>query len=76
MRLLDKYLLRHFIVPFLFCLVMFVVIYSVIDLFDKLNEMIENKIDLAVLLPYYLNFAPLIFVQMTPIAVLISIMYS
>ena len=76
MKILDKYLLRHFIVPFIFCLLMFIFLYVVIDMFDKLNEMIENNVDLGVLLPYYLNFAPLIFVQVAPIAVLIAAMYS
>lgn len=76
MKILDRYLLKHFIGPFLFCLLMFILLYVVIDLFDKLNEMIENNVDLGILFPYYLNFIPLIFVQMTPIAVLISTMYS
>ena len=76
MKIIDRYLLKHFISPFLFCLLIFVMLYVVIDLFDNLNEMIENKIDLRYLLPYYLNFIPLIIVQMVPIAVLISIMFS
>ena len=76
MKVIDKYLLKHFIGPFLFCLLAFVLLYAVIDLFDKLNEMIENNVDLWVLLPYYLNSIPLIFVQTTPIAVLVSIMFS
>jgi len=76
MRIIDKYLLKHFIGPFLFCLLLFVLFYLVIDLFDDLSEMIENNVDLRILFPYYLNCMPLIFVQMTPIAVLISIMYS
>ncbi|MBL7070773.1 MAG: LptF/LptG family permease [Candidatus Omnitrophica bacterium] len=76
MRIIDRYLLRHFIRPFLFCLLVFVMLYVVIDLLDNLNEMIENKIDLRFLLPYYLNFIPLIIVQMAPIAVMISIMFS
>jgi len=76
MRIIDRYLLKHFIGPFLFCLLIFVMFYVVIDLFDNLNEMIENKMDLRFLIPYYLNFIPLIIVQMAPIAVLISIMFS
>ncbi len=76
MRIIDRYLLRHFIGPFIFCLFIFVFLYVVIDMFDNLNEMIENKIDLWFLLPYYLNFTPLIIVQMAPIAALIAIMFS
>lgn len=76
MRIIDKYLLKHFITPFLFTLFIFVMLYLVIDLFDNLNELIENKVDLRFLLPYYLNFMPLVIVEMCPIAVLIAIMFS
>lgn len=76
MKIIDKYLLKHFIIPFLFCLLTFVVLYVVIDLFDKLNEMIENNVELWIILPYYLNSIPLIVVQTTPIAILVSIMFS
>jgi len=76
MKIIDRYLLKNFVAPFLFCLLTFVLLYVVIDLFDKLNEMIENKVDLWLFIPYYLNFIPLIIVQTSPIAVLVSIMYS
>lgn len=76
MRIIDRYVLRHFIGPLIFCLLFFLLFYIVIDLVDKLSEMIENNVDLRILLPYYLNFAPLIFVQIIPIAVLVSLMYS
>ncbi len=76
MKIIDRYLLKHFLLPFFFCLVTFVLLYAVIDLFDKLNEMLENNVDLLVLVPYYLNFIPIIVVQTSPIAVLVSIMYS
>ncbi len=76
MKILDKYLLRQFIVPLIFCLSCFILTYIVIDLFDNLNEMIENDVNLRVIFPYYLNFIPLIFVQMSPVAILISLMFS
>ena len=76
MKIIDKYLLKHFTGPFFFCLVLFVFLYAVIDLFDNLNEMVESGVELWVLLPYYLNSVPLIVVQTAPIAVLVSIMLS
>jgi len=51
-------------------------LYAVIDLFEKLNEMIESNVELWVIFPYYLNSIPLIVVQTAPIAVLVSIMFS
>jgi len=76
MKIIDKYLLKHFIGPFLFCLMVLITLYIVIDVFDKLSEMLESNVDLKILFPYYLNLIPLMFVQMAPIAVLVSIMYS
>ena len=76
MRILHRYLLNHFIGPFLFCLLTFILIYMAIDLFNNLNEMVESRMDLWVLIPYYLNLVPFIFVQTAPIAVLVAIMYS
>ena len=76
MKIIDKYLLKHFIRSFLFCLLTFILLYVVIDLFDKLNEMIESKVELWVIFPYYLNSIPLIVVQTAPIAVLVAAMFS
>src|SRR3990167_10222935 len=38
--------------------------------------MVANRLDLLILIPYYLNLVPFIFVQTAPIAVLVAIMYS
>ncbi|MDD5680232.1 MAG: LptF/LptG family permease [Candidatus Omnitrophica bacterium] len=76
MRILHRYLLNHFIGPFLFCLLTFILIYIAIDLFNNLNEMVESHMQLTVIIPYYLNLVPFVFVQTAPIAVLVAIMYS
>ena len=76
MKIIDKYLIKHFIGPFFFCLLAFVLLYIAGDLVDKLNEMIENNVDIRILFPYYMNSIPFIFVQTAPIAVLVSIMFS
>lgn len=76
MRILHRYLLNHFLGPFLFCLLTFILLYIAIDLFNNLNEMVKSSIELIALIPYYLNLVPFIFVQTAPIAVLVAIMYS
>ncbi len=76
MKILHRYLLNHFIAPFLFCLLTFILVYMAIDLFNNLNEMVESRLDIVTVFKYYLNLAPFIFVQTAPIAVLVAIMYS
>ena len=76
MKILHRYLLNHFMGPFLFCLLTFILLYIAFDLVNNLNEMVESRLDLLVLIPYYLNLVPFIFVQTAPIAILVAIMYS
>ncbi|MEA3328184.1 MAG: LptF/LptG family permease [Candidatus Omnitrophota bacterium] len=76
MRILDKYLIKQFILPFLYCVLIFISLYVVIDLFDHLDEILKERVEPAVLGRYYLSFVPLIFVQTAPIALLLSIIYS
>ncbi|MBU4376110.1 MAG: LptF/LptG family permease [Candidatus Omnitrophica bacterium] len=76
MKILHRYLLNHFIGPFIFCLLSFIFVYIAIDLFNNLNEMVESRLDIITVFYYYLNLIPFIFVQTAPIAVLVAIMYS
>ncbi len=62
--------------PFLFCLLTFILMYISFDLVNNLNEMVESRLDFLVLIPYYLNLIPFMFVQTAPMSVLVAIMYS
>jgi lipopolysaccharide export system permease protein len=75
-RILHRYLLNHFLGPFFFCLLTFILIYTTFDLVNNLNEMVESRMNLAVLIPYYLNLVPFVLVQTAPVAALVAIMYS
>jgi len=76
MRILDKYLIKSFIAPLLYCVTMFVFLYVIIDLFGHLDEILRNKVSLNIIADYYLSLIPTIFVQTTPVAVLLSTVYS
>lgn len=75
MRILDKYIVKYFILPFLYCLMAFIVLYIVIDLFGRLDEILRQNVRLAVLLEYYLSMMPFIILQTAPVASLISTIY-
>lgn len=75
MRILDKYSIKNFIPPAVYCLVSFLVMYILIDLFGHLDEILRNKVGLELLLKYYCMLLPIIFVQVTPIVILLAVIY-
>lgn len=75
MKIIDRYIIRGFIAPFLYCLFMFLFLYIIIDLFGHLDEIIKQGIPFSVVKTYYLSSLPLIFVQATPFAVLLATVF-
>ncbi len=76
MRILDKYILRFFFASLLWCILAFVSFYIIIDLFGRLNIIMERKTPLEIVINYYLSLIPLVFVQMCPLAALLSTMHT
>lgn len=76
MKILDKYLLRLFLISFIWCVFAFVSFYIIIDLFGRLDEIMERKTAIEIVINYYLSLIPLVFVRMCPLAVLLSTMYT
>ncbi len=75
MKIIDRYITREFILPFFYCLIVFISLYVVIDLCSRLEDIIKHHVELTVLLQYYLAFLPIIFVRTAPIACLLSTLY-
>lgn len=75
MRILDRFLIKSFLISFLYCLLVFFFLYVIIDLFGHLDEILKENVKLLILFKYYLGLAPLIIVQTSPVASLISIIY-
>ena len=72
MRILDRYLVRQFILPCLWCLMTFVVMTVIVDLFEHLDEIVSRHIPFEMCLRYYASFIPLIYVKTSPMAMLIA----
>lgn len=72
MRTIDQYLARQVVPVWLWCIVVFVFMSCVIDLFEHLDEILRYRIPLGTVVTYYLNFLPLVFVKASPLALLFS----
>jgi lipopolysaccharide export system permease protein len=75
-KIIDRYILKYFIPSVLWCLAIFFFLYVVIDLFAHIDEIIRERVPFTILLYYYIMFAPLIFVQTSPIAALLATVYN
>lgn len=75
MKILDKYLIREFLIPFFYCLFVFIFLYIIIDLFGHLDEILRQYVSVETLFTYYISFTPVILVQTMPISALLSILY-
>ena len=75
MKIIDRYIFGKFVMPFLYCLITFIFLYIIIDLFGHLDEILREDVGPGVLMRYYASFIPFIFVQSAPMSILLSTIY-
>ncbi|MDD5477619.1 MAG: LptF/LptG family permease [Candidatus Omnitrophica bacterium] len=76
MRILDRYILKSIITIFFSCVFVFLFLYIIIDLLSNLDEILKHQATLALLARYYLTYLPIMFVQVSPFACLLSTVYT
>lgn len=76
MLILDKYFLKRFLKNFFSCLFAFIFLYVIIDVFSALKDILENHPPVNKIIEYYLYSIPLIFTQITPVAALLSTLFT
>lgn len=73
---LDIYIFRKFISTFVFALLLFTMVAVVIDLVEKLDDLIEKQVPISeLILDYYVNFIPHIDALLTPLFVFIAVIF-
>ena len=75
MRLIDRYLLRNFLLPFSYCVVGFLAIWLIFDLTGEAPGFIENHVPLGTIGHYYLSQLPAIAVITLPVGLLLALLY-
>lgn len=76
MKLIDKYLLKTFLAPLAYCLVAFVMVYVIYDLFDNLGDFVEGETPVSLVLQYYLILMPSVLTRIVPISLLLAALYA
>ncbi len=75
MKILDRYIVRQFLLTFLFGLFAFLIIFLVIDMMEKLDDFIDANVPTQTIVEYYLSFMPEIIKLMTPVAMLLAALF-
>jgi LPS export ABC transporter permease LptG len=76
MRLLDRYVLQNFVIPFLYSTCGFLAIWLVFDLSDNGHDFIEHHVRLKDLAFFYLTQFPQILIICLPVGLLLALLYS
>jgi LPS export ABC transporter permease LptG len=76
MRILDRYVLRSFLEPFLLCFLGFLGILIIFDLNDNLNDFIAGKSRINLIGVYYAHQLPHFILLSTPVGLLLALLYS
>src|SRR5260221_607866 len=76
MKLLDRYVLRNFLEPFLICFFGFLSIWLLFDLMDNLSEFTSAHASPKVIAFYYLTQLPQIILISLPVGLLLALLFS
>lgn len=76
MRILDRYILRSFLEPFLICFTGFLGILIIFDLNDNLADFLQAKAGLAAIGGYYSRQIPHFILLCMPVGLLLSLLFS
>jgi len=76
MRILDRYILKSVLSIFLSCIFVFLFLYVIIDVLSHLEDILKQQVNFSLLIQYYLSYLPIMFVQVSPFACLLSTLYA
>jgi LPS export ABC transporter permease LptG len=76
MRLLDRYILKNFLLPFAYSFFGFLAIWLIFDLADNGPDFVEAKASIWKLLYFYATQLPEVMTVSLPVGILLALLYS
>jgi lipopolysaccharide export system permease protein len=75
LKIIDRYIIRQFVVSFFFGLIAFILIFVIANMMENLDDFIDASVPIKVVAEYYIAFIPEIIKFMTPMAVLLAALF-
>ena len=76
MKIIDRYLIKQFIQTIFFGILAFTLIFVVINMVENIDDFIDQKASIGIVLHYYLVFTPEIIKLITPVSVLFAALFT
>ena len=76
MRLLDRYIVRNFLQPYLYCILGFLSIWLIFDISDNSAQIFDARTPLAAVVRYYPAQIPEVLVILLPVSLLLALLFS
>jgi lipopolysaccharide export system permease protein len=76
MKLIDRYILATVLVPLFYCLMAFLMLFIIFDLFNNLSDFIEAGTPLPLILKFYVFLLPSTVMFIAPISILLAVLYG
>lgn len=58
LKIIDIYVTKQFLQMIIFGLIAFILIFILVDLMENLDDFIDQRVSLSIILKYYLYFSP------------------
>lgn len=76
MTIIDRYIVRQFLMTLVFALLALCTIYLIVTLMENLDEFLDQDVSGEVIVEYYVHLFPEMLKFITPIAVLLSTLFT
>ncbi len=76
MKILDKYLLKHFFPSYLLAGITFCFFYCLVDLLSNLSKFIDKGAEIIDVAKFYVFFLPSLWMKLSPLAIIIGVWFS
>src|SRR5690349_18715205 len=76
MKLLDRYIVRNFIQPYIYCIFGFLSIWLIYDISDNSSIIFDTRAPFGLVAHFYLTQIPEVLVILLPVALLLALLFS
>lgn len=76
MNIIDRYIIKNITLTLFFAIIALCVIFLVVSLIENLDEFLDRDVETEIIVKYYLYYFPEIIKFLTPVAMLISTLFS
>jgi LPS export ABC transporter permease LptG len=75
-RLLDRYIIRNFLQPYIYCILGFLSIWLIFDISDNSSTIFDQRAPLGLVVHFYWTQIPQVLVILLPVSLLLALLFA